>query len=305
VPDTVLPDDQRVILLLTGMSGAGRTTALHALDDLGYEAVDNLPLSLLDALVDAPVDRPVAVGIDSRSRAFDPEALVARVAAMKAGGRTVRLVFVDCSDAELQLRFSETRRRHPLAPDRPASDGIARERELLAPVRRAADLVIDTSDRSPNDLRRLVARLFTKGGDSPLTLSLMSFGYARGLPRDADLVFDMRFLRNPHWEPALRPLTGSDPAVRAHVETDPLFPPAIESIGALLLQLLPGYRREGRAYVTVAFGCTGGRHRSVAVAEAMQERLAAAGWTSTLVHRDRGEDADETEPGDGRRKEDT
>lgn len=304
MPETAALADPRTLLLLTGMSGAGRTTALHALDDLGYEAVDNLPLSMLDALLDAPVDRPVAVGIDSRSRAFDPAALVARVAAMKAAGQSVRLLFIDCGDPELVRRFSETRRRHPLAPDRPAADGIARERDLLAPVRRAADLLIDTSDRGPNDLRRLIARLFTAGGEAPLTLTLESFGYARGLPRDADLVFDMRFLRNPHWEPELRPMTGSDAPVRAFVEADPAFQPAIEAIGALLLQLLPGYRREGRAYVTVAFGCTGGRHRSVAVAEVLSARLADAGWANSLVHRDCGEPVDETEPVDGRRKED-
>jgi UPF0042 nucleotide-binding protein len=287
------------------MSGAGRSTALHALEDAGFEAVDNLPLSLLDALVAAPVRRPIAVGIDSRSRAFDPAALVARMAAMRGEGRDARLLFIDCGDAELVRRFSETRRRHPLAPDRPSTDGIARERELLLPVRQAADLLIDTSDRGPNDLRRLIAQMFAAGGEAAFTLTLMSFGYARGLPRDADLVFDMRFLRNPHWEPELRPLSGSDAAVRAFVETDPAWPEAFEALRALLVRLLPGYRQDGRAYLTVAFGCTGGRHRSVAVAEAISESLGAAGWANTVVHRDRGEAAEEAEPSAARRKEES
>lgn len=283
-----MTDDAPPVLIVTGMSGAGKSTALKALEDLGWEAVDNLPLSLLPTLLGAPVERPLALGLDTRTRAFDAAAIAGQVADRRRTGQGIRILFLDCAGHELVKRFSETRRRHPLAGDRPAGDGVARERELLAELRRAADLVLDTTDYSSNDLRRAVMQRFGVQRDG-VTLTLMSFGYARGVPRDADLVFDMRFLRNPHWEPALRPLTGADAAVADYVRADPAFPAAFDAICALLLQLLPSYGQEGRSYVTVAFGCTGGRHRSVAVTEAMSARLAAGGWQNSVVHRDRGE----------------
>lgn len=317
-------------LLVTGMSGAGRSSALKALEDMGYEAVDNLPLGLFDKLLarvdetsaragggdagerrraddaigePAPGDdreRPLAIGIDSRTRAFDADAVVARIGDLRGEGVDVGLVFLDCGGAELTRRFSETRRRHPLALDRPAADGIAREREMLAPLRRVADIVIDTTDYAVADLRRALAARFARAGGQALTLTLMSFGFARGLPRDADLVFDMRFLANPHWVPALRPLTGEDAAVGAYIAADPAFAPAFERIADLLLTLLPGYGAEGKAYLTVAFGCTGGRHRSVHVARAMAARLEAAGWVTSTVHRDKaaGQGHDAALPGE-------
>lgn len=282
------------ILLVTGMSGAGRQTAMKALEDMGFEAVDNLPLGLFDTLLatkdsvaERATDRPLAIGIDSRTRAFDAEAIVARVADLRAAGADATLMFLDCAGGELTRRYSETRRRHPLALDRPAADGIASEREMLSPLRRAADIVIDTTDYAAPDLRRALAGRFARHGGNPLTLTILSFGFARGLPRDADLVFDMRFLSNPHWDPELRPLTGEDPRVAAHVAADPAFAPAFDRIADLLLTLLPGYGREGKSYLTVAFGCTGGRHRSVFVARAMAERLDAAGWEASVVHRDK------------------
>jgi UPF0042 nucleotide-binding protein len=292
-------------LLVTGMSGAGRTTALKALEDLGYEAVDNLPLGLFDKLLTIPGDpgddtRPLAIGIDSRTRAFDADAIVERIGDLRAEGVEITLVFLDCSGTELTRRFSETRRRHPLALDRPAADGIAREREIVAPLRRAADIVIDTSDYAARDLRRALAGRFARAGVDPLTLTILSFGFARGLPRDADLVFDMRFLANPHWDPVLRPMTGDDAAVGDYVAADPAFMPAFERIFDLLLLLLPRYGAEGKSYLTVAFGCTGGRHRSVFVAGRMAERLAAAGWAGSVVHRDKtspGSDAAEKATG--------
>ncbi len=288
-PDESAPQRARV-LVVTGMSGAGKSTALKALEDLGYEAVDNLPLALFDRML-APEElaaaRPVAFGIDSRTRGFDAEAIAARLQALKADGFDIRLLFLDCSGGELTKRFSETRRRHPLAIDRPAADGIGAERELLAPLRRWADAVIDTTDTLAADLRSAITERFGAEGAGALTLTIVSFGFARGLPRDADLVFDMRFLANPHWDLALRPLTGEDQAIADYVAADPAFAPAYERIADLLLTLLPGYGREGKAYLTVAFGCTGGRHRSVFVARRIAERLTAAGYAPHLIHRDK------------------
>lgn len=286
-PDSAAPPP---LLVISGMSGAGKSTTLKALEDLDYEAVDNLPLGLVETLLasaegTAP-PRPLAFGIDTRTRAFNAEALAARLRALRAEGVDVRLVYLDCSDDELMRRFSETRRRHPLAADRPAADGVARERELTAPLKRWADLVIDTTDLSASDLRRRIAELLGRGGRHPLTVTLQSFGFAHGLPRNADLVFDMRFLANPHWDMALRPLTGEDPAVAAFVAGDPAYAPAIDRIADLLLTLLPGYGREGKAYLTIAIGCTGGRHRSVAVARELAARLTAAGYALSVVHRD-------------------
>ena len=287
ISDRLQDEPPPPVLLVTGLSGAGKSTALKALEDLGYEAVDNLPLSLLEPLLSPGVHEKLAIGIDARTRAFSPETVLEAISAHASEGRTIRILYVDCSGPELVRRFSETRRRHPLALDRPAGDGIALERELLAELRRVADVVIDTTDLSTNDLRRSVATRFGTPGAKALTLTLMSFGYARGVPRDADLVFDMRFLGNPHWDPKLRPLTGTDEPVQAFVQADPAFAPAFASIMGLLTLLLPSYAREGRAYLTVAFGCTGGRHRSVATAERAAAELAVAGWQNAVVHRDR------------------
>ena len=274
------------ILIVTGLSGAGKSTVLKSLEDNGHEVVDNLPLSLLDALIAGAGDRPLALGIDSRTRAFDPRALAARIAALRDAGRDVRLLYLDCADDVLIRRFSETRRRHPMSPDRPASDGIAAERNLLGPLARQADLVIDTTQLSVTDLRGRIAERFAEGFSPGLAVTIMSFGYSAGLPREADLVFDMRFLSNPHWDAALRPLTGEDARVAAHVAADPLYAPTLDRITDLIASLLPGYAREGKAYLTIAVGCTGGRHRSVAVARDLAGRLAQFDQPVALVHRD-------------------
>jgi RNase adapter protein RapZ len=281
------------ILLVTGMSGAGKSTALKTLEDMGWEAVDNLPFSLLDRLLatrpseGASGARPLALGIDSRTRGFKAQAIIDRIKAMRdSESANIATLFLDCTGAELERRYSETRRRHPLAPDRPAADGIARERELIAPLRRWADHVIDTTAITSNDLRLELRNRFEVDRGGEPVLSVMSFGFARGLPRNADLVFDMRFLRNPHWDTVLRPMTGLDESVGLYVRADPAYAEAFSRIADLLLLLLPRYKAEGKSYVTVAFGCTGGRHRSVHVAEAISSQLRGAGFSPTVSHRD-------------------
>ncbi|WP_207792249.1 RNase adapter RapZ [Polymorphobacter multimanifer] len=288
-PESQPPSSRLPLLAVSGLSGAGKSTALKALEDLGYEVVDNLPLALVDALIAAPAStdpRPLAFGIDARTRAFDAEALVVRLRALKHTGTDIRLLYLECADDELVRRFSETRRRHPLAIDRPAADAIGLERHLTEPLKRWADLVIDTSDLSVSDLRRRIAEQLGQADRAGLTITLQSFGFAHGLPRNADLVFDMRFLANPHWDMALRPLTGEDARVATHVKADPAYAPAVDRIADLLATLIPGYGREGKAYLTIAIGCTGGRHRSVTVARDLQARLAALGHATTLDHRD-------------------
>jgi UPF0042 nucleotide-binding protein len=283
------------LLLVTGLSGAGKSTALRTLEDIGWEVVDNLPLALLDSLLSTPPSRsagggggrPLAVGVDSRTRGFDADRIVRHIKRLaRDHAYPVETLYLDCAGAELLRRYSETRRRHPMAPDRPATDGIAAERELMEPLRRWADHVIDTTDTDSNQLQQQIRTRFAHGQAKAPTLTIMSFGFARGLPRNADLVFDMRFLKNPHWQPGLRELTGTDPRVAAHVATDEAYEPAVSRMEDLLLTLLPRYQAEGKAYVTVAFGCTGGRHRSVHVAERVAARLREAGFSPTLEHRD-------------------
>ena len=302
------------VLVVTGMSGAGKTTALKLLEDLGYEAVDNLPLSLLPRLVarrpgDSQRRSPnlgTAVGVDTRTRDFDPEGLIAALARLRRGSpghlpdgaaerrdlphrlpTGIRLVFFDCDDAVLQQRFTATRRRHPLALDRPVADGIAVERRLMTPLRDAADETIDTSLLSLPDLRQLLHERFGATRDTAMTVILTSFSFRRGLPREADLVFDVRFLRNPYYDPALAPRTGDDPEVGAYIAEDPDFPAFFDQLSGLLRMLLPRYAQEQKPYLTSAIGCTGGRHRSVYTAHRLSDLLASDGIQVTLRHRDR------------------
>jgi RNase adapter protein RapZ len=283
--------DPKRILLVTGLSGAGKTTVLKTLEDLGWEVVDNLPLSLLNPLLAAPLPagaerkRPIAIGLDSRTRGFDAEGIVKQIKRLEKEHQSVETLYLDCQTPELLRRYSETRRRHPLAPDRRATDGIVEEREMTAPLKRWADHVIDTTDSDSNLLRQQIRDRFGSGDDSP-TLSIISFGFARGVPRNADLVFDMRFLKNPHWEKGLRDLTGLDRAVCEHIAGDEVYEEALAKIEDLLLTLLPRYRAEGKSYVSIAFGCTGGRHRSVHVAERIAARLRGEGFSPTVDHRD-------------------
>ncbi|SEM61398.1 UPF0042 nucleotide-binding protein [Sphingomonas gellani] len=281
------------ILLVTGLSGAGRVTVLKTLEDQGWEVVDNLPLGLIDQLLRAtPPDagsgtasKRIAIGLGSRTRDFDTTSIIAHVRELeRSTGLDIGTLFLDCATEEIERRYSETRRRHPLAPDRPVADGIAREREMLQPLRDWADRLIDTTDLKANQLAQLVRDGF--GGGRASTLSVMSFGFSRGLPRNADLVFDMRFLRNPHWVAELRPRTGLDPSVAAYIIEDPAYEPAISRIEDLLALLLPRYQAEGKAYVTVAIGCTGGKHRSVHVADRIAAWLRRKGFSPTMTHRD-------------------
>lgn len=275
------------VILVTGLSGAGRSTALKALEDLGYEAVDNLPLSMLQAVTAGHLQRPIAIGVDCRTRDFSVEALT-RQRARLAGDRAlaITLVFLTSADEVLRRRFTETRRRHPLAADRPVEDGIRQERELLAPLQALADLTIDSSDLAIGDLKHILQGHFALEPGPLATVTVLSFSYRQGLPREADLVFDARFLKNPHYDPTLRPLTGRDPSVARFIESDPAFQPFFESLTRLLEPLLPRFEREGKSYLTLAIGCTGGRHRSVLLAERLALWLQGRGRAVTLRHRD-------------------
>ena len=273
------------LLLVTGMSGAGKSSVLDALEDMGWDIVDNLPADLLDAFVHGRNQCrtvPVAVGMDVRSRGFEPATASGLIRSVE--GVDPEILFLDCSSAELLRRFDKTRRRHPLAPDHPAEDGIARERNLLAPLRSAADSVLDTTDLTPVELREELRRRF--GTDREPVLTLVSFGFGHGISRTADLVFDMRFLTNPHWVDELRPLTGNDQPVRDYVASDPAWADSMDRIESLLTEWIPRYWAAGKNYLTVAFGCTGGRHRSVTAAVEMAERLRAAGFSPNIRHRD-------------------
>jgi UPF0042 nucleotide-binding protein len=288
------------LLLVTGMSGAGKSTVLDALEDMGWDVVDNLPADLLERFVNGGGECRLvsaAVGMDVRSRGFDATSLPERIRAIS--GVDPELLYLDCAGAELMRRYDETRRRHPLAPDRPAEDGIARERALTGPLKTAADSVLDTTDLKPADLRDELRRRYGGDFDQPV-LTIASFGFARGISRTADLVFDLRFLPNPHWVDELRPLTGSDQEVRDYLAADPAWAETLGRVEALLTDWIPRYWAAGKAYVTVAFGCTGGRHLSVAAAVEMAERLRNAGFAPNVRHRDLASppsDTIEREPG--------
>jgi len=285
-----MSDAPRPVVLVTGLSGAGKASILRTLEDLGFETVDNPPLPILEELVGDGTS-PIAIGVDARSRGFDAEEVRRAIERLRLReDLQVTLAFATAEEAVLLRRFSETRRRHPLAPGGPMGSrvalGIAQEAALLAPLRDAADLVIDTSDLPLPELRRLIERRFPPSGAAGLDITIFSFAYPKGLPREAELVFDMRFLRNPHYDPALRPQTGRDAPVAAFVEGDPDFAPFWTRMTGLLDLLLPRYVAEGKKYLTIAFGCTGGKHRSVLVAERLAAHLAAGGWRCDVIHRE-------------------
>lgn len=286
--------ERRHVVLVTGLAGAGRSTALKCLEDIGYEAVDNMPLDLLPHLLAGlaqaslpDMGKPIALGIDSRTSGFSSDGFIRLVQQLKKDRRLrVSLVFLDCDDDVLQRRYTETRRRHPLAQDRPVVDGIQRERQLMHPVKGEADIVLDTSESAIGDLKAMLAGHFGLDAQPDLAVTVLSFSYKQGLPREADLVFDVRFLENPHYDPTLRPLTGEDAAVGRAIEADPAFPGFFAALTSLLWPLLPGYEDEGKSYLTIAIGCTGGRHRSVFVAGKLAQWFKERGRTVTLRHRD-------------------
>ncbi len=284
---------RRPFVLVTGLSGAGRATALHALEDLGYVAVDNVPLPLMSDLMRSTAGNPgemaapLAFGIDTRTWGFDAAELVRRLQALRQRSDLApRLLFLTADTETLRRRYTESRRPHPLAPDRPAMDGIVDERDQIGFVADSADVVIDTSALSPHQFKQILSGHFALGSAPGTRLSVVSFSFRRGLPREADLVFDARFLKNPHYVPTLKPLTGRDAAVVAFIETDPDYRTFIDRLEALIGPLLPRFDAEGKSYLTIAIGCTGGRHRSVAVAEALADWLRKAGRSVTLNHRD-------------------
>lgn len=294
-PDSPSPEQRQRLLLVTGMLGAGKTTALKVLEDLGWEVIDNFPIRLLERFIDTPsanqVDlrQPMAIGFDSRTRGFNPQAIIDLVKRLSLrSDLELMTLFLDCSGQELERRYNETRHRHPQAGDLPAGSGIAAEREVMEPLRRWADMVISTTAYSSNELQQVMRERFAPSSGQKMTVTITSFGFARGMPPVADLVFDMRFLDNPHWIPELRPLTGRDAPIADHIRKDPAFDEAFTRIRDLLLMLLPRYELQGKAYVNIAFGCTGGKHRSVFMAEEIASALRNSGFSPTLLHRNLG-----------------
>jgi len=284
---------QKRIVVVTGLSGSGRSAALKAFEDMGYYCVDNLPLSLLTAFVDFSRSTKnaylAAIGIDIREKDF-PGMFPALFGELRAGGRAVEMLFLDASDQTLVRRFSETRRPHPLARGAtPLIDGIRTERSELSEVRKLADRVIDTTDYTVHDLRQAVERQYAGGNAGrPMVITIVTFGYKFGVPFDLDLMFDLRFLPNPHFVPELRPHTGEDARVQAYVMAKPASGEFLFRLMEFLTYLLPRYKSEGKSYLTIGFGCTGGRHRSVTLSLLVAEQLRQQGYDVTVKHRDIG-----------------
>jgi UPF0042 nucleotide-binding protein len=276
------------MLLVTGLSGAGKTTVLNIMEDAGFETVDSLPISLIPLLLssESASDRMIVVGADVRSRGFSSQQMEQILSQLHASGEyEVKTLFLDCDDEVLQRRYTETRRRHPLALDRTVMAGIKQERELLAPIRQQADEVINTSDYLKAELRQIIWDRFISDS-AYLNLAVQSFSFKHGLPREADLVFDVRFLQNPYYLPELRELNGLDAPIQRYIDEDPMLPQFFEQWTAMLDPLLPRYLAEGKSYLTIAIGCTGGQHRSVYMASRLSEHLQKQGYVVTCRHRE-------------------
>lgn len=277
------------IIVLSGLAGAGKSAALHSLEDIGYYCVDNLPPALIPTFVDL-CDRSDSVAraalvVDARTHGVLEE-FAAVYEDLGARHEAPELVFLDADDAVLQQRFSETRRPHPMAAESDVAEGIRRERDMLQPMRELATQVIDTSEFTPHDLREHIIHSFGGGEDERASIRVLSFGFRAGLPKTADLVFDVRFLPNPNYVPELKPLTGMDKPVSEYVESRPETQELLGHVENFLHFLVPRLTGEGRAYLTLAFGCTGGRHRSVAIASRVARDLTEAGYDVSLSHRD-------------------
>lgn len=284
-----LTPEPRQLVILTGLSGSGKSTILKAFEDLGFYCVDNLPVGLIPTFSDLHMHggeeiKRAALLVDAREGEQ-----IARLPALFRELRKeypVTLVFIEASEDALLRRFSETRRPHPLGHDMPVREGLRRERELMAPIRKLADVVIDSTRFNVHELREFVTERFKNPEHKPLLVSLVSFGYRFGLPSDADLVFDVRFLPNPHFVPGLRRYSGRHRRVARYIRSFPQTGEFLRRIEGLLAYLIPHYIREGKSYLTIAIGCTGGRHRSVFLAEAVRRALARRGYAVKVVHRD-------------------
>jgi UPF0042 nucleotide-binding protein len=277
------------LVILTGLTGSGKRSVLNTFEDLGFYCVDNLPVSLIPTFSElyeggrGEVER-AALLVDAREGTHIAQ--LPGIYRELSSERAATLVFIEASDAVLQRRFSETRRPHPLGKGGSIADGIREERRRMAPIRRLADVIIDTSKFSVHELRQLITERFQGQGRRPLLVSVVSFGFRYGIPADADLVFDVRFLPNPHFVPRLRPFSGKDPRVARYIRSFPQTGQFLRRIESLLGYLIPHYIREGKSYLTVALGCTGGRHRSVALAEVIRRALKRKGYSAKVVHRD-------------------
>lgn len=263
---------KKPFLVVTGQSGAGLSSTLKCLEDIGYEAFDNFPLDLIPALLEKRVhsSKPIALGVDARAQFFSSETLEKTLQDIPPQ-QPHEILFIACNEEKLTQRFSETRRAHPLAKDRPVIDSIHAEKKILDPIKKLADHTIDTTDLSIHDLKRHVMGLFGDDQNSNLSINVFSFSYKKGVPRNADLVFDVRFLKNPHWDEALREMTGKDKQVGDYIRTDETFKAFEDSLKSMLEILIPAYTKEGKRYLTIAFGCTGGKHRSVYCTETINK----------------------------------
>jgi UPF0042 nucleotide-binding protein len=278
-------DKRHSLVLVTGLSGAGKNSVLRALEDLGFETMDNPPLATLEDLANR-TEQNLAIGVDARSRGFSADTVLGKLQSLRQNTRlTPSLVFATATDDALLRRYSETRRRHPLAQTGTVADGIALERALTEPLATIADLLIDTSALPLARLRALIEDHFGAGAPG-LSISLVSFAYPAGLPREADLVFDARFLRNPYYDPALRPLCGLDPEIGRFVEQDPDFATYFAHIQSIVEFLLPRFVQEGKKYATICVGCTGGQHRSVFMIEKLSVNLGRLGFRVSVTHRE-------------------
>jgi len=275
--------DHKQIIFVTGLSGAGLSSVLKNLEDFGYEVFDNFPISLIAPLLEeiSPVTRPIAIGIDSRTRGFSAQSVIDKAKELNA-----KLLYIACESSVLQRRFTETRRRHPMAQDKPIQYGIEEEEKLLKPIGAEADLTIDTSRLNVHDLRQILEGHFSAESQDRMVVSLISFGFRHGTPREADIVMDVRFLDNPHWDEKLRPLSGLDAEVAEYIQKDPQYDNFIDHFTNLIQFLLPNYQKEGKNYLTIAIGCTGGRHRSVFTVESLKQLLEKSGYFVTNIHRD-------------------